>query len=834
MSIFAGSGMLMMAIYLYLAPTLPDTEELKDVELQTPLRVYSADGKLISEFGEKRRTPLTYAEIPPQFINALLASEDDGFFEHHGIDLKGLARAAFELIRTGRKKSGGSTITMQVAKNYYLSSEKTFARKFTEILLALKIEQSLSKQDILELYINKIYLGKRAYGIEAAAQVYYGKSIKELNLAQLAMIAGLPQAPSAANPVNNPRRALDRRNYVLARMRTLEMISAEEFDQAARAPVTARYHGATSEVVAPYVAEMVRREMVERYGDEAYTLGYNVYTTVDTNRQLAANRALQTGLLKYDRDHGYRLPKPMAPINTLDVAENPELEPWLSKADKAYDIDWPETLEQWDSILRDQDDMGLISPAIVRSVENDGAWIYQNNSERWLPFSGMLWAKPYVNVNIIGSEPEKPADLLSAGQRIWVEEGQDGLILAQVPEAEGSIVSLRPNDGAIQALVGGFSLGNNKFNRVIQADRQPGSAFKPFIYSAALANGFTPASIINDAPVVFEDASLENTWRPQNNSGKFYGPTRLRQALYKSQNLVSIRILKQVGPSRAVNYIEPFGFPRSKLNADLSLALGASAVTPMELATGYCVLANGGYAVDPYLISRIEDSNGNILFTATPRTVCRECEKPQSGTAEEQLSASELEQQLQQQLNPEAENINAATAETQEEALPLAPRVMDERTHFLMISMLKDVVRLGTGKRALALNRDDLAGKTGTTNDQKDAWFSGFSPDLVTTVWIGFDQPKTLGRWAFGSNTALPIWVDYMGSALNGVPEHPFEQPEGIVSVRIDPETGLLATPGQSNAIFEYFKEEDVPSQPVKIAPTNGSGETELVPEQLF
>ncbi|WP_260998221.1 penicillin-binding protein 1A [Thalassolituus hydrocarboniclasticus] len=811
----------MMAIYLYLAPTLPDTEELKDVELQTPLRVYSADGKLISEFGEKRRTPLTYAEIPPQFINALLASEDDGFFEHHGIDLKGLARAAFELIRTGRKKSGGSTITMQVAKNYYLSSEKTFARKFTEILLALKIEQSLSKQDILELYINKIYLGKRAYGIEAAAQVYYGKSIKELNLAQLAMIAGLPQAPSAANPVNNPRRALDRRNYVLARMRTLEMISAEEFDQAARAPVTARYHGATSEVVAPYVAEMVRREMVERYGDEAYTLGYNVYTTVDTNRQLAANRALQTGLLKYDRDHGYRLPKPMAPINTLDVAENPELEPWLSKADKAYDIDWPETLEQWDSILRDQDDMGLISPAIVRSVENDGAWIYQNNSERWLPFSGMLWAKPYVNVNIIGSEPEKPADLLSAGQRIWVEEGQDGLILAQVPEAEGSIVSLRPNDGAIQALVGGFSLGNNKFNRVIQADRQPGSAFKPFIYSAALANGFTPASIINDAPVVFEDASLENTWRPQNNSGKFYGPTRLRQALYKSQNLVSIRILKQVGPSRAVNYIEPFGFPRSKLNADLSLALGASAVTPMELATGYCVLANGGYAVDPYLISRIEDSNGNILFTATPRTVCRECEKPQSGTAEEQLSASELEQQLQQQLNPE-------------EALPLAPRVMDERTHFLMISMLKDVVRLGTGKRALALNRDDLAGKTGTTNDQKDAWFSGFSPDLVTTVWIGFDQPKTLGRWAFGSNTALPIWVDYMGSALNGVPEHPFEQPEGIVSVRIDPETGLLATPGQSNAIFEYFKEEDVPSQPVKIAPTNGSGETELVPEQLF
>lgn len=835
MSIFAGAGILMMAIYLYLSPTLPDTEELKNVELQTPLRVYSADGKLISEFGEKRRTPLTYAETPPEFINALLASEDDGFFEHFGIDLKGLARAVIELIRTGKKKSGGSTITMQVAKNYYLSAEKTFARKFTEILLALKIEQSLSKQEILELYINKIYLGKRAYGIEAAAQVYYGKSIKELNLAQLAMIAGLPQAPSAANPVNNPRRALDRRNYVLARMRTLEMITAEEFDIAARAPITARYHGATSEVLAPYIAEMVRRDMVERYGDDAYTVGYNVYTTIDSSRQVAANKALQAGLLKYDRDHGYRQPKPMAPVTTLEVAENPELEPWLSKADKAHDIDWPQTLEQWHDLLRAQDDMGLIAPAIVLTVESTGAWIFQNNSERWLPFSGMLWAKPYVNVNIIGAEPKQPSDLLSIGQRIWVEEASNGLLLAQMPEVEGSIVSLRPKDGAIQALVGGFSFGSNKFNRAIQADRQPGSAFKPFIYSAALANGFTPASIINDAPVVFEDASLENTWRPQNNSGKFYGPTRLREALYKSQNLVSIRILKQVGASKAVNYIEPFGFPRSKLNADLSLALGASAVTPMELATGYCVLANGGFAVDPYLISRIEDSSGNILFSAKPRTVCHECEKQQATEAgQAQLAASELlEQQLQQQLNPETES----QPEEQEEALPTAPRVMDSRTHFLMISMLKDVVRLGTGKRALALNRDDLAGKTGTTNDQKDAWFSGFSPDLVTTVWIGFDQPKTLGRWAFGSNTALPVWVDYMGSALNGVPEQPFEQPEGIVSVRIDPETGLLAAPGQSNAIFEYFKEEDVPSQPVKLSlPDNndGSSNTDLVPEQLF
>lgn len=827
MSIIAGTGLLSLGIYLFLAPDLPDTAELRDIELQTPLRVFTADGKLISEFGEKRRTPLSFAETPPQFINALLASEDDAFFEHFGIDLKGLARAAFELVRTGRKKSGGSTITMQVAKNYYLSSEKTFARKFTEILLALKIEQNLSKQEILELYINKIYLGKRAYGIEAAAQVYYGKSIKELNLAQLAMIAGLPQAPSAANPINSPQRALDRRNYVLARMRTLSMISEEEFEDAARMPVTAQYHGPTSEVTAPYVAEMVRRDMLSRFGEKAYTEGYSVYTTLDSVRQQAANRALQRGLLQYDRDHGYRTPKPEFPPAMLSVADDPVLTVWLQKADSSYDIDWPQTFSQWSQELRQQEDMGLISAAIVADIRHDGVWYYQNNREHWLPFSAMQWAKPYIDVNRVGQGPTQPSDVVSVGQQIWLEETPQGAQLAQRPEVEGAVVSLRPDDGAIQALVGGFSFVSNKFNRVIQADRQPGSAFKPFIYSSALANGFTPASIINDAPVVFEDASLENTWRPENSSGKFYGPTRLREALYKSQNLVSIRILKQVSPHKAVNYIVPFGFPRAKLNTDLSLALGASAVTPLELATGYCVLANGGYAVEPYLTMRIEDGNGNVLFNATPQTVCRECE--QQTELPDDIALSE------QGMTPEDSEDTAPDAETEKN---IAPRVMDKRINFLMVSMLKDVVRLGTGKRALTLNRNDLAGKTGTTNDQKDAWFSGFSPDLVTTVWVGFDQPVTLGRWAYGSNTALPIWVDYMETALHNVPQHPFEQPEGIVSVRIDPETGLLAAPGQRNAIFEYFREEDVPRQTVKIS----AGETasgadaaeETAPEQLF
>lgn len=839
MSGAAGTGIVVLGVYLYLAPTLPDAEQLKQIELQTPLRIYSDDGLLISEFGEKRRTPIRFEDVPPQFIDALLASEDDAFYQHIGVDFKGLARAVVELIKTGRKKSGGSTITMQVAKNYYLSSEKTFTRKFTEILLALKIEGALSKQEILELYINKIYLGKRAYGIEAAARVYYGKSISQLNLAQLAMIAGLPQAPSAANPINNPQRAKDRRNYVLARMRTLDKISQEDFSLAAREPVSARYHGPTSEISAPYVAEMVRQQMLSQYGKEIYTAGFRVVTTVDSTRQQAANEALQRGLLKYDRDHGWRTTEETVTsynATMLDVAsEEPLLNAWMDSADSTHDVDWPATLENWQAELNQlrNKQQGIISAAVVTLVEDKGAWLLQNKQLLWLPFSGLEWAKVYKTVDIIGNPIKSAHEVLSSGQLVWLEHARTGLKLAQLPEVEGSLISIRPDDGAIQALVGGFSSGNNKFNRAIQADRQPGSAFKPFVYSSALNYGFTPASIINDAPVVFEDASLENTWRPQNHSGKFYGPTRLREALYKSQNLVSIRILKQVGPRRAVNYIEPFGFPRKKLNQDLSLALGASAVTPMELATGYTALANGGFAIKPYLIQRIENDHNEILFTAEPAVACRECLQQKELTIEEQAQ-SELEKELQSSLG-----LNLGNEDEAEQPEKLAPEVMDARTHFLMVSMLKDVVRRGTGKRALALKRNDLAGKTGTTNDQKDAWFSGFSRDLVTTVWVGFDQPRTLGRWAYGSNTALPIWVDYMKVALQGVAERPFEQPEGIASVRIDAKTGLLAAPGQTNTLFEYFREEDIPEQPVKTSPGideqgNSDEEEEFTPEQMF
>ena len=831
LSIGAGTTMAITGVYLYLAPTLPDAETLKDVDLQTPLRVYTADGLLITEYGEKRRTPITYQEIPPQFIDALLASEDDGFFEHSGIDLKGLARAVFDLVTTGRKKSGGSTITMQVAKNYYLSSEKTFTRKFTEILLALKIEKALTKEEILELYVNKIYMGKRAYGIEAASQVYYGKSITELNLAELAMIAGLPQAPSAANPIRSPERAISRRNYVLARMHNLGKISEAEFQQSIRQPATARYHGATSEISAPYVAEMIRQEMIRRYGNKAYTSGYSVYTTINSARQRAANAALQKGLLKYDRDHGYRGAQTSYPVIPLSVPEAPELEEWIAQADPAKDVDWPQTLEAWEEKLRDLGDFGIIEPGVVMNATEEGAWVYGIGKIRWLPFAGMTWAAPYLSVNSVGNAPENALDVISNGDLIWLESTSSGLKLAQVPQAEGALVSMNPHNGAIEALVGGFSNSDNQFNRATQAERQPGSAFKPFIYSAALDNGFTTASLINDAPVVFKDASLESTWRPENYSGKFYGPTRLRQALYRSQNLVSIRILKQMGPATAVRYIQDFGFNPARLNKDLSLALGASAVTPLDMATGYSAFANGGYKVSPFVMQSIISDTGEVLYEANPTLAMAPPEEGATGNL------------IREGLNDNDSPTEGESEQVESIEVPTlyAERIMSPENHYLTVSMMRDVVRRGTGRKALALGRNDLAGKTGTTNDQKDAWFSGFNPDLVATVWIGFDQPTTLGRWASGGGTALPVWVDYMREALDGAPEEHFEQPEGIVTVRIDPDSGLLASPGQKDAIFEYFKAGSAPTEYARtkdIIPyqedEGGSGGGSVIPEQLF
>lgn len=855
------------AVYLYLAPTLPSVESLKNIQLQTPLRIYSQDDKLIAEFGEKRRTPVAYEDVPQAFYQALIAAEDENFYTHKGVDLKGLARAAYELITTGKKRSGGSTITMQVAKNYYLSSEKTFTRKFTEILLALHIEQELTKQEILELYVNKIYLGKRAYGVESAAQVYYGKSIQDLSLAQLAMIAGLPQAPSAANPINNPERARFRRNYVLARMFTEEFITQEDFDSAASEPISAKYHGLATEIEAPYIAEMVRSEMLNRHPDDLYTKGYRVTTTIDSRLQVAAQKAVRKGIHNYDRKHGYR-GYPIAALPPLIMPEQQEVPVniaptiWTAESAAPFEdkhIDLPPSpmdinLSHWLSQIANTTPPGDLMYAIVTGVNPEDLTIEASLKDRSfidIPFQHYAWAREYLNINELGPELDENNIPFQSGQQILVELIDGEYWLAQPPEAQASLVSFAPENGALKALVGGYDFRLSKFNRSIQADRQPGSSFKPFVYSSALERGFTAASIINDAPVVFEDDSLEAIWRPENYSGKFFGPTRLRQALYKSRNLVSIRLLNRTGIGRTINYISKFGVPKQKLNRDLSLALGSSGLTPFELASAYNTLANGGYRVEPHFIQTIEDNEGQTLYEHRAPTVCPECTEQieaHKQALKDYLEANPIDlNSSMEEINPfddplpKNENTPLSLEEFTAQFPPIAPRVMDERVNYIMYTLLQDVIKRGTGKRALALKRNDLAGKTGTTNDQKDAWFSGYNNKLVANVWVGFDNPQTLGKSAFGSNTALPIWVDYMKTALEDMPESPIKRPDGLVSVRIDPETGNRAYPGQTNAIFETFRTENVPQQ-MEEAPTTSfedyeagsEEEEEFSPEQLF
>ncbi len=784
-----------LGVYLYLAPQLPTLEDLRDVRLQVPLRVYSRDGGLIAEFGEMKRTPLRYAEVPPQVIQAVLAAEDDRFFEHPGVDYQGLARAAVHLLRTGEKAQGGSTITMQVARNFFLSSEKTYARKLKEIFVALTMEQELSKEEILELYLNKIYLGNRAYGIASAAQIYYGRKVEDLELAQIAMIAGLPKAPSLYNPIVNPTRAVQRRNYVLGRMQSLGFIDAETATQARLTPVTAALHAQSAEVDAAHLAEMVRADVVERFGEEvAYTSGYKVYTTVDSRLQHAATQGVRAGLLDYDRRHGYRGPEARV-----------ELE-----ADSALG-----------EILARYPVVGGLVPGIVVELEERAIHVAIGAEERVVvDWSGLEWARRYINDERVGDPPTTAADILAVGDVIRLEPlPAGGWRLAQVPQVEGALVSLQPSDGAVLALVGGFDFFDSKFNRVTQAQRQPGSAFKPFVYSAALEKGFTAATVINDAPVVFEDAELESAWRPENYSGKFYGPTRLREALVASRNLVSIRLLRAIGIGYARNYLKNFGFDAARLPHDLSLALGSGAVTPMEVVRGYAVLANGGYLVEPYFIQRIEDADGNVLFEAAPPTACPQCEQ---APVEEPAD------------DAPAEAVAAPAPPVAAPAPPLAARTLDARNVYLMNSMLNDVVARGTGARARALGRHDLAGKTGTTNDQRDAWFCGFNADVVATAWLGFDTPRSLGGGETGAGAALPMWVDYMREALAGRPEHPLPQPAGVVTMRIDPETGLSAAPGNANAIFETFYSENVPS-PADTGPSPANTANQgSVTEQLF
>ncbi|SFK26154.1 penicillin-binding protein 1A [Methylophaga sulfidovorans] len=761
-------------VYFFLAPKLPDTNTLKETQLQIPLRIFSSEGLLMAEFGEKRRIPVEYNDIPKPLVDAFLAAEDDRFYQHPGVDYQGIIRAVYSLVTTGEKSQGGSTITMQVARNFFLSNEKTYLRKLNEIILALEIEKVLSKEEILSLYLNKIYLGNRAYGVGAAANVYYGKPLDQLSLSEMAMIAGLPKAPSAYNPIANPERATVRRNYVLRRMCEVGFITKADYDEAIKAPVTASYHGPEIKVYAPYVSEMVRTELINKFGEEAYTNGFNVYTTIRAKHQQTANKALQSALLDYDRRHGYR-----GPITNIALPED--------VSDRAA----------LDSILKDYDNIGPLKTAIVIQTSDDDAELYIRNwGYAHLPINAVKWAQKKLSTNSRGPVPKKITDVLKAGDIIRVEQlTSPNWELAELPEAQGALVAVAPYDGAVTALTGGFDFFNNKFNRVTQSRRQPGSGFKPFIYSAALEKGYTAATIINDAPVVFDDPGLENVWRPQNYSGKFFGPTRLREALIHSRNLVSIRLLRDIGADYAVEYAERFGFKPGMMHKNLSLALGSGSAAPWDMARAYSSLANGGYKVEPYIIQRVEDPSGKIVMQASPDTVCETCLMDES-----HLDDSDFH---------------------------VAKRIMTPQNNYIMNSLLRDVVKHGTGRKAMSLGRDDLAGKTGTTNDQVDAWFNGFHPELVAIAWVGFDNPHSLGRYETGGRAALPMWIDFMKVALEGMPEAPLQPPVGMVTVRIDPATGLLARPEATDAISETFREEYVPKQ---MAPLSGQGDSGTSP----
>jgi len=751
---------------LYVTPTLPSTGDLRNTRLQIPLRVYSEDLRLIAEFGEMRRSPLAFAEIPPDFIAALLAAEDDRFAQHHGVDVNGLLRALLELAQTGRFRSGGSTITMQVAKNYFLTPERSLKRKITEILLALQIERDLSKDEILELYVNKIFLGQRTYGIEAAAQIYYGKSIKDLSLAQMATIAGLPKGPSKCNPIVARECSTERRNWILGRMYRLGKIDESRWQEAINEADEASLHVSKPELEAPWIAEMVRAEMVSRYGEQAYTEGFRVFTTVSAELQQSARQAVRDGLLEYDQRHGFR-----------------GVEQRLGAAPVA----------NWQALLAEQKAFGALEPAIVSKVNTEGIEVLlRSGTFEAVPWSSMQWARPFLSANSMGAAPKSPAEVVQVGDLVRVQQQADGSWhFSQLPKAQAALISLAPENGAIRALVGGFSFAQSSFNRVVQAKRQPGSSLKPFIYSAALDKGFTAASLLNDSPIVFSENS-RGGWRPKNYGDTFLGFISLREALYRSRNLASIRLLQDIGIRYAIDYLSAFGFNPSDLPNDLSLALGNASLTPMEVVRGWAAFANGGYRIEPYLIERIEDREGNTLFAAQPKTA------------------------------PTPFGLIIEPAE----------RIIDPRTAYIMTDLLQDVIKRGGGRRALALGRGDLAGKTGTSNESKDAWFSGYNADNVTTVWTGFDQPQSLGRREIGGTVALPIWMRFMTVALKDKPEHRQAQPEGLLSLRVDPQTGHAARPDTAGAYVELFKNENPPEAPRNE--DGASGASTAPPIDLF
>ena len=810
-----------IAAYYYLQPALPSVAEMREIPLQIPLRIYSRDGRLMQQVGEQRRTPVAFDDIPDIVVQAFLAAEDDRFFEHPGFDYQGILRAAVKLVRTGARAQGGSTITQQLARNYFLSRDRTFIRKAKELILAMQIEKSFTKQEILELYLNRIFLGQRSYGVAAAAQVYFGKTLDELSVAEAATIAGLPAAPSRLNPVRNPELASNRRSYVLRRMQELNFVDSEAYSAALDTPMESHLHAPGVELDAPHVAEMARSEMVRRFGTAAYTSGYQVVTTIDSKQQRAANRALRTALLQYDRRHGFR----------GAVASN-DLQALLAGDDNP-DLRLQEKLQ---SYPRFEDLRAAIVLAVSKEQQGSTEFFLHNIGRLVLPWERVRW-KRHINDDVISGDPVSTDEMLDPGDIVYLLKTAQGWQLAQLPEVQGAFIALDPFDGATTAMVGGFDYSINKFNRAEQSSRQPGSSFKPFVYSAALENGFTAASIINDAPIVVNNSGQEEAWRPENHSNKFYGPTRLREGLVRSMNLVSLRVLQRTGIANALAHLRPFGFPRSATPRDLSLALGSGGASPMQMAQGYAVLANGGMRVNKYIIERILDAQGNVLYQAEPATVCRRCAPRWFDGREQQLAdpTSTLPEPVSVSETPAEEADPAWESElpvyTSIEEMaaagdwrpdfnetPLfwehrnqAKRVLSEQNAYIVYDMMRDVIRRGTGRRARELGRTDIGGKTGTSNDRIDAWFSGFNADLVGIAWVGFDDnSRSLGAGEEGSRTALPIWKDFMAVALDGTPNAPLPPPEGLVTVKISPRTGLAARSGEAS-IFEIFREGNEP-----------------------
>jgi penicillin-binding protein 1A len=777
------AGYAIVCSYVYLEPSLPSAATMKNIELQVPLRVYSRGGELIAQIGEQRRIPVAYENIPKQVRQAFIAAEDDRFFEHSGIDWQGVLRSLFVNLTSGDFSQGGSTITMQAARNMFLTQDKKIRRKLQEVFLTYRMEREFTKEEILGLYLNVIFFGQRSYGVAAAAETYFGKTLDQLTLSEAATLARVPQWPSRYNPITNPTGAGERRSYVLRRMRELGFVDVAAAEAASREPILARSHRPLFQVEAPYVAEMVRLEVVKRFGVASQNAGYKVYTTIDGRLQAAANRAVRMGLVEYDRRHGWR------------------------GATNKVELKGGESAVALEKLLDEYTNVGVLAPAIVTSLTNKSARVYvKTRGMAALEWAGMSWARKYETELLLGPEPKVASDILARGDVVYVVPASNGspLLLAQVPEAESALVALDPNDGAIVSLVGGFDYfdkGLGKFNRVTQAKRQPGSGFKPFLYASALAGEFTPASVIVDAPIIVDDLGSEEIWRPQNSSGEFGGPTRLREALVRSRNLVSIRLLKEIGTKPVIEYVQNFGFTKASLPANLTLALGTMQATPLEVARGYAVFANGGYLVEPYFIDRIDNPTGETVYSADPFVVCEECEDGKRPAAEAAVktAARAGEKQVtgggKRPFNPDR----------------VAKRAISREVAFLMNDIMGDVIKRGTGRRALALGRGDIGGKTGTTNDSIDTWFNGFNRNLVASVWVGFDQIKPLGEGEEGSRTAVPIWLTYMQEALKNVPQRTRSMPEGIVQMKVSPNTGALVG-ADDGGIFEYFRTDRLPN----------------------